>query len=198
MQQCRCFVAPCVRAHEAFWRRLCASTYISHSFCHMKRAQIRVARARCVSLRALSHLDSRCGGALWLTSGSLYSNCNAVIVVDTLTACISDVRPLSPRAHVGPAHPLPCRPTCRCASIPASRRCSSHSQCAKNVHSDAAACRCHRSLSNARLVRCVSAGASACNAVYLGCQEHAACKHAAGVRCRRRNAGAPIFAAARP
>lgn len=49
-----------------------------------------VARARCVSLRALSHLDSLCGGAFWLTSGSLYSNCNAVVVVVALTACISD------------------------------------------------------------------------------------------------------------
>ena len=97
MQQCRCFVAPCVRAHEAFWRRLCASTYISHSFCHMKRAQIRVARARCVSLCALSHLVSLCGGALWLTSGSFYSNCNAVVVVVTRAACISDAWALFPK-----------------------------------------------------------------------------------------------------
>ena len=57
MQQCRCFIASCVRAHEAFWRRLCASTYISHSFCHVKRAQIRsgvaelAQRSRAVTVR---------------------------------------------------------------------------------------------------------------------------------------------------
>jgi hypothetical protein len=45
IMQCRCFIAPCVRAYVAFWRRLCASTYISHSFCHMKRAQIRAGAA---------------------------------------------------------------------------------------------------------------------------------------------------------
>jgi hypothetical protein len=64
MQQCRCFIAPCVRAHEAFWRRLCASTYISHSFCHMKRAQIPQSTARDCAHMCSSYMYLLCCACL--------------------------------------------------------------------------------------------------------------------------------------